>query len=152
MLYVPSHEEQLHLLKQDNTKYISYIRAKCRQYQKQDSIKFRIPIRIIKEQNQSEIYTNNIQDISNISDFTNQVRELLKKSNMTCYYCLDYVFIEYNENTRMKQWTLDRKDNSNNHHVENCIISCLKCNLQRHTKDSGKFKFTKQFKLEKIVE
>ena len=149
---LPSHEEQLRMLRQDDTKYMRYIRTKCRQYQKQDKLKFRIPIRIVKEHKPCETYTNSITDISNISEFTVQVRELLVKSNMICYYCMENVFIEYNENNRKKQWTLDRIDNSKNHHVENCIISCLQCNLQRHIKDSDKFKFTKQLKLEKINE
>lgn len=149
---IPSHKDQLDILQQTNTKYMRNIRTKCRQYQKQDKIKFRVPIRIIKEQNPCGIYTNSIVDISNIVDFSIQVRDLLRKSNLICYYCLEQVFIEYSDGNRMKQWTLDRKDNSKNHHVENCIISCLKCNLQRHTKDSDKFKFTKQLKLEKIIE
>jgi len=152
MLNLPTHEEQLQILNETNTKYMKYIRVKCRQYQKQDEIKFRIPIQIIKEENTCEIYKNNILDISNLTEFTIEVRDLLRKSNMICYYCLENIFIEYDESIRIKQWTLDRIDNTKNHHVNNCIISCLQCNMKRHIKDSDKFKFTKQLKLEKLDE
>ena len=44
----------------------------------------------------------------------------------------------------MNQWTVDRIDNSIGHDIENIVISCLKCNLQRRSRSSDKFLQTKQ--------
>jgi hypothetical protein len=44
----------------------------------------------------------------------------------------------------MCQWTVDRIDNSIGHDIDNIVISCLKCNLQRKTRSADKFAQTKQ--------
>tara|TARA_Y100001970_G_C14193871_1_gene836974 strand:- start:455 stop:970 length:516 start_codon:yes stop_codon:yes gene_type:complete len=58
---------------------------------------------------------------------------LLKTCNLSCHYCKHNVFVLF-ANVRFDyQWTLDRIDNSVGHTLTNCVISCLKCNLERKT-------------------
>jgi len=77
--------------------------------------------------------------------------DLLFKSKLQCYYCRHRLFILYNNKYEDYQWTLDRIDNNIGHNKENCVISCLKCNLMKKRIDKDKFKFTKQMKIEKII-
>ena len=49
----------------------------------------------------------------------------------------------------MCQWTVDRIDNSIGHDIDNIVISCLKCNLQRKTRSADKFAQTKQLVIKK---
>ena len=67
-----------------------------------------------------------------------------------CVYCLEPCLIIYENIRYPKQWTLDRVNNDMGHTVNNVIISCLQCNLQRKNKNSEKFKQGKQLKLVKI--
>ncbi len=76
-----------------------------------------------------------------------EVIELLYKSNLTCYYCKKDIFILYKNVRQNNQWTLDRIDNDIGHHKENCVICCLRCNIQRRLTDDKKFLFTKQMKI-----
>ena len=77
------------------------------------------------------------------------VIEKLVSSKLKCSYCKCNVLILYKDVRDEKQWTLDRIDNDKCHSTINTIISCLKCNLQRRTRDMEKFKFTKQLKIKK---
>jgi hypothetical protein len=79
-----------------------------------------------------------------------KVIQLLKKSNLICHYCQKPTYILYKKVRDMKQWTLDRIDNDQGHNMENCVICCLKCNIQRKTLNDEKFRFTKQMKLSKL--
>ena len=79
--------------------------------------------------------------------------EIIKKlvdSNLKCEYCMCKLLILYINVRESRQWTLDRVDNSMGHTNDNCIISCLQCNLQKRTRDDSKFKFTKQMNIIKI--
>lgn len=80
----------------------------------------------------------------------NDVVEKLVASKLKCYYCSCDVLILYKDVRAQNQWTLDRIDNDKCHSNENTIISCLKCNLQRRTRDKDKFLFTKKLKINKI--
>lgn len=146
------HNEQLSKLKISDKKYLSKIRTKCIQYQKQDETKHRIPIYISKFDgiHKKDESTNHIIDISDRNQFVSDIYLLLINSNLICYYCKDDIFIEYNKSNRMKQWTLDRIDNNNNHNVNNCVISCLQCNLVRRNRNHIRFKNSKQLKINKI--
>ena len=76
--------------------------------------------------------------------------ELLEKlvvSKLVCYYCKSSLLIMYKNKREPLQWTLDRIDNKLGHLSENCVISCLKCNLEKRTRDDEKFKFTKQMNI-----
>lgn len=75
------------------------------------------------------------------------VYELLISSRLKCYYCKNNIYILYNNNKQSNQWTLDRIKNDQGHNKNNCVISCLKCNLDRKTTDCKKFLFTKQMKI-----
>ena len=79
-----------------------------------------------------------------------KVIEKLVESKLKCYYCKENVHIFYKHIREPKQWTLDRIDNDQGHNMENCVISCLSCNIQRKTLDDHKFKFTKQMKIIKM--
>ena len=81
----------------------------------------------------------------------NDVVEKLVASKLKCYYCLCDILILYKDVIAQNQWTLDRIDNDKCHSNENTIISCLKCNLQRRTRDMNKFLFTKKLKINKIT-
>jgi hypothetical protein len=73
--------------------------------------------------------------------------EKLVVSKLKCCYCKIPMFIMYKNKREPAQWTLDRIDNSIGHSNNNCLISCLKCNLEKRTRDDTKFKFTKQMKI-----
>ena len=73
----------------------------------------------------------------------NDIYELLIESHMQCYYCVQEVFIYYEKYRDKSQWTLERIDNNLGHFKQNCVISCLECNLQRRNHNMSKFKFTK---------
>lgn len=68
-------------------------------------------------------------------------------SKMKCYYCMEDMYLIYENVREPKQWTLDRIDNSIGHHTDNVVISCLSCNLKRRTMNDKKFKFSKQMKI-----
>jgi 5-methylcytosine-specific restriction endonuclease McrA len=79
--------------------------------------------------------------------------ELIEKlvvSKLKCNYCRSDLLILYKNVREDRQWTLDRIDNSMGHTNDNCVISCLRCNLQKGTRDDYKFKFTKQMNIIKI--
>ena len=79
-----------------------------------------------------------------------RIYEQLIESKHKCYYCKKDVKIIYNNIREPTQWTLDRIDNDMGHNNDNCVICCLKCNLDRKVTNSNKFKFTKQMKINKL--
>lgn len=90
-----------------------------------------------------EIYDNTL--LISLQD----VIEKLVASKLKCFYCKKQVLILYKNVRDLNQWTLDRIDNDLCHSNSNTLISCLKCNLQRRSRDMEKFKFTKQLKIKK---
>ena len=108
-------------------KYIlDELKIKLNSYKQQDKKKY----------NES----NNLITLDNII-------EKLVCSKLKCYYCMNDVNILYKDLKQKNQWTLDRIDNDIGHNTDNVVISCLKCNLDRGTKDINKFNFTKKLKL-----
>jgi len=72
---------------------------------------------------------------------------ILKKlidSNLNCFYCREKVRILYEQVRDPKQWTLERINNKEGHHLENIEIACLQCNLRRRTMYHERYIFTKQ--------
>lgn len=132
---VKSHEAQLRNINQlymNNTCsneciFRSQLKKKLNSYKHQDEKKHRY--------NEDEFIT------------IDRLLELLVISKLNCYYCKTSVFVLYNELYDKTQWTLDRIDNSIGHNRENCVISCLNCNVQRRVMDDEKFKFSKQMKI-----
>ena len=78
-----------------------------------------------------------------------RIVELLVASKMLCHYCRSQLYLLYEKVREPKQWTLDRIDNDQGHNMENCVIACLACNLERRTMDEKRFLFSKQFVLTK---
>jgi len=90
-----------------------------------------------------------LHDINNIINLNDVIQKLIL-SNLKCYYCKNDIYLIY-ENIREKyQWTLDRINNNDAHSNNNTIISCLKCNLERRRKNSEKFLFSKNLKIDKL--
>ena len=72
------------------------------------------------------------------------VLELLVNCEHKCYYCKTNVKLFYEKVREPIQWTLERLDNSFGHNMNNCVISCLKCNLSRRTMFHERYTLTKQ--------
>ncbi|MDB4352450.1 hypothetical protein OAA60_03355 [Porticoccaceae bacterium] len=79
----------------------------------------------------------------------NNIISLFVQSSLVCFYCSKSVYIFYRNSREPYQWTLDRIDNNRGHTLDNCVISCLSCNLQRRRINDKKFLFTKKLKLTK---
>jgi hypothetical protein len=79
------------------------------------------------------------------------VMELLKKSEMKCFYCKEHVLLLYKHVREPKQWTLERIDNKIGHNKGNIEIACLSCNLRRRCMYHERFVFTKQMKIVKTT-
>lgn len=77
------------------------------------------------------------------------VLELLTESRLQCYYCKKDIYILYKKVRQNNQWTIDRIDNDIGHNKNNCVISCLRCNIQRRLTNEKKFLFTKQMRIVK---
>jgi hypothetical protein len=85
-------------------------------------------------------------DLSTFIDYE-YVQDLLQHSHFKCFYCQNDVLIEYDIVREMKQWSLDRKDNSIGHSKTNVVLACLECNLKRKNKNMNSFLFTKQLSI-----
>jgi hypothetical protein len=94
-----------------------------------------------------------LKSIFNPNEFVSMdyVLELLKKTEMKCYYCQTQLRILYMLVREPTQWTLDRIDNKLGHNKTNVVISCLKCNLKRRCMLHNKFTQTKQLKIVKLT-
>ena len=73
-----------------------------------------------------------------------EVVQMLKDSELLCYYCKEEMYILYEHVREIKQWTLDRINNDLGHNTDNVFVSCLECNLKRRRCNANKFLFTKQ--------
>jgi len=78
-----------------------------------------------------------------------EVLDIMKESNMQCYYCKQKVFLLYDVVREGSQWTLDRINNDIGHNSGNCVLACLKCNLKRKRTGADAFLFTKQLNIVK---
>lgn len=104
-----------------------YIRQKISSYQMQDKKKNKL-------------------DISKFITY-DQILEKMVASKMRCYYCNQQILLFYKKKREPLQWTLDRIDNTHGHNDDNVVISCLKCNLERRTRDDKKFLFSKKMRI-----
>ena len=78
------------------------------------------------------------------------VLKKLVDSKLECFYCKEKVSILYEYVRDPKQWTLERIDNKQGHHLRNIEIACLKCNLKRRTMYHQRYVFTKQMIIQKL--
>ena len=104
-----------------------YIKKKISSYQMQDKKKEKL-------------------DISKFITY-NELIEKMVASKMRCYYCRQKMLFFYKYVREPLQWTLDRLDNTRGHNHDNIVISCLKCNLERRTRNDKKFLFSKQMRI-----
>jgi len=129
-----NYEEQLNLLNKNN-----------------------LPSIIIQELNRKLIgYKNqdikkNIYNENTIIQFNDLIQKLID-CNLKCYYCFSEIYLLYKYVREKKQWTLDRINNKQGHNLDNIVLSCLECNLQRRIQSSDNYLFTKQLKLIKTNE
>lgn len=72
------------------------------------------------------------------------VLEKLIYNRFTCHYCENKLLVLYQNVRDPLQWTMDRLDNKLGHTNDNCILSCLGCNISRRDINSAGFKYTKQ--------
>jgi hypothetical protein len=82
-------------------------------------------------------------------DLSNILQKLVD-SKLDCFYCREKVAILYETVREPKQWTLERIDNKQGHHLSNVEIACLQCNLRRRTMYHERYVFTKQMSIQKI--
>lgn len=68
-------------------------------------------------------------------------------NELKCHYCKNEMFILYKNIREPKQWTIDRINNCNGHNMDNCVLSCLECNLKRRNTNKDNFLFTKQLNI-----
>ena len=117
-------KKQIQLLKKDELLLKDEILKKISSYKQQDVLKKRL-------------------NTERIIDYP-YVKKLLLECKLKCHYCDEETYILYETRRDMNQWTVDRIDNSIGHDIENIVISCLKCNLQRRSRSSDKFLQTKK--------
>lgn len=116
--------DQIQLVSNNNELVVNEINVKLSAYKQQDILKNRL-------------------DETMFIDYEH-TKTMLVNDRMTCYYCRGDVYILYKRARDMSQWSLDRINNSLGHNVDNVVISCLKCNLERKTRDATKFRDSKQ--------
>ena len=119
-----SHDFQLQKLLDNDKIIFNEIKNKISSYKQQDIIKSRL----------------NQEDFISCEYIVNKLCD----DNMTCFYCKNPVFILYEKCREETQWSVDRINNDTGHNINNVVISCLKCNLQKKSRDSEKFAQTKQ--------
>jgi 5-methylcytosine-specific restriction endonuclease McrA len=78
------------------------------------------------------------------------VLRILKENDLQCHYCKEKVYLLYEVVRESRQWTLDRINNDLGHNTNNCLLSCLECNLKRRKTKLESFLFTKQLNIVKI--
>ena len=120
---------QLDLLEKDETILRDEIAKKISSYRQQDVLKKRL--------NKKELI-----------DYQ-YVKSLIQECALKCHYCNEDSLILYETRRDMSQWTVDRIDNEIGHNRNNIVISCLKCNLQRKSRNSDKFLQTKQMTIKR---
>jgi 5-methylcytosine-specific restriction endonuclease McrA len=119
-----SHDFQLQMLRERHTTILGEVKSKLSSYKHQDTLKHRYR-----------------QDAFVTLD---RVLVMLDETELSCFYCKSNMLLLYEKSREMTQWSVDRINNDIGHNIDNIVISCLKCNLQKKTRDSDKFLNTKQ--------
>jgi hypothetical protein len=150
-----SHEEQLKLLKEciESNTNISIelqrqLKMKISSYKTQDIKHSFSHDEKQKKFNIQKEGKHCIMDIKQCITFE-ELYDLLISSELKCYYCCQNVNIIYRYMRDGTQWTLDRINNNEDHTKTNCVICCLKCNLERRRSDNSKFYIGKRIQYKK---
>jgi hypothetical protein len=64
------------------------------------------------------------------------IKSLLLFYQLRCYYCQTELRLCYNDCRDMSQWSIERIDNLYGHNMDNVVVSCLQCNLNRNSSSS----------------
>jgi len=108
---------------------------------------------IIIQQINTKIYGYKQQDILkkrfNEIEFLNFdfIIHKMIECELKCRYCKIEMNVLYDISREIKQWSVDRIDNTLGHNINNCYLSCLECNLKKRRRTDEKFLFTKQLKI-----
>jgi len=79
-----------------------------------------------------------------------QLLEMIRDSNLKCYYCNCDMLLVYKNKKETKQWSLERLNNNLGHYNSNTCISCLECNLKRRQTNHEYFKYSKNLVIKKV--
>lgn len=79
------------------------------------------------------------------------IQQLLIDTNAICYYCHQPVSILYEYTYDDRQWSLDRWNNFQPHVLDNVLLSCLRCNVNRGCQSSYLYHQKHQSKVWSIV-
>lgn len=77
------------------------------------------------------------------------VTQLIQRQDLKCHYCGCTVLLAYEHVRDMRQWTLDRINNAEEHSQYNIVLACLECNLKKKHFSSESFLFTKNLCIQK---
>lgn len=77
------------------------------------------------------------------------IADMMIRQKCKCYYCHKEFLVLYKNTRDPLQWSVDRIDNDKAHAKENIVISCLRCNLQRRTRDSNEFYISRNLRITK---
>lgn len=105
---------------------VNEIKDKVNSYGRQDALKMR---------NTEREFDMNRNPIT-----LNDACLLLKKEEYRCHYCRELLYIIHRNTREPLQWSLDRIDNTRGHDVDNLVVSCYKCNVNRRQRSYADFK------------
>jgi len=104
---------------------------------------------------QNKIYGYKQQDkLKKIFDENNflTIQSIITKMvecDLKCRYCIKEMYVLYDISRELKQWSVDRIDNTKGHKRDNFHLSCLECNLKRRRRTDEKYLFTAQLTIVK---
>lgn len=75
--------------------------------------------------------------------------DMMIRQKCKCYYCHKEFLVLYKNTRDPLQWSVDRIDNDKAHCEDNIVISCLRCNLQRRTRDFNEFYISRNLQITK---
>jgi hypothetical protein len=149
-----SHEEELEMLKNPHKEIKQQIKMKLSSYKGQDYKHYLNENAEHKHTTFHSIHKEGTikECVASIETIQlDEIIDLLVQSKLLCYYCSHPVKLIYRYMRDERQWTLDRINNHGDHTKENCVICCLKCNLERRRLDNSKFYEGKRIQYKKSL-
>jgi len=77
------------------------------------------------------------------------ITDMMIRQKCKCYYCHKEFLVLYKNTRDPLQWSVDRINNDKAHTADNIVISCLRCNLQRRTRDCNEFYISRNLQITK---